>query len=106
MALVECQPLKLLKKAIREGQICASKGCPSSYRQRQPCRPVDQRSIRPPTGGRPPEESLLDGDGELSFRSIRYKRSNSKQVVSDAVNAALLDKRPFCRPYQVSRIAV
>lgn len=79
LKLVERQPLKLLKKAIREGQILRVQGL-SEQLQTAPTLQASGPAFGPTSNGAaaPPslEESLFNGDGELSFHSIRYQRSN------------------------------
>lgn len=77
LKLVERQPLKLLKKAIREGQVLRVQGL-SEQLQAAPTLQASGPMFDPTSNGvaNPLEESLFDGDEELSFHSIRYKRSN------------------------------
>lgn len=77
LKLVERQPLKLLKKAIREGQVLRVQGL-SERLQAAPTLQASGSMFDPTSGGvaNPLEGSLFDGDEELSFHSIRYQRSN------------------------------
>ncbi|WP_414875183.1 hypothetical protein [Pseudomonas sp. IT-196MI5] len=77
LILVERQPLKLLKKAIREGQILRVQGL-SEQLQAAPTLQASGRAFDPTSNGgaNPLEESMFDGDGELSFHLIRYQRTN------------------------------
>jgi len=77
LKLVERQPLKLLKKAIREGQILRVQGL-SEQLQAAPTLQASGPAFDPTSNGviNPLEESLFDGDEELIFQSIRYQRSN------------------------------
>jgi len=77
LKLVERQPLKLLKKAIREGQILRVQGLSEQLQAAPTLQASGSAFDSAPSGvANPLEGSLLDGEGELSFRSIRYKRSN------------------------------
>lgn len=77
LILVERQPLKLLKKAIREGQILRVQGL-SEQLQAAPTLQASGQAFDPTSNGgiNPLEKSLFDGDGELSFHLIRYQRTN------------------------------
>jgi len=77
LILVERQPLKLLKKAIREGQILRVQGL-SEQLQAAPTLQASGPAFDPTSNGgaNPLEESMFDGDGELSFHLIRYQRTN------------------------------
>jgi hypothetical protein len=77
LKLVERQPLKLLKKAIREGQILRVQGL-SEQLQATPTLQASGLAFDLTSNGvaNPLEKSLFDGDGELSFHSICYQRTN------------------------------
>lgn len=77
LILVERQPLKLLKKAIREGQILRIQGL-SEQLQAAPILQASGQAFDPTSNGgiNPLKKSLFDGDGELSFHLIRYQRTN------------------------------
>lgn len=77
LILVERQPLKLLKKAIREGQILRVQGL-SEQLQAAPTLQASGPAFDPTSNGgaNPLKESMFDGDGELSFHLIRYQRTN------------------------------
>jgi len=77
LKLVERQPLKLLKKAIREGQVLRVQGL-SEQLQAAPTLQARGSMFDPTSNAvvNPLEESLFDGDEELSFHSIRYQRNN------------------------------
>ncbi len=77
LILVERQPLKLLKKAIREGQILRVQGL-SEQLQAAPTLQASGSAFDPTSNGgaNPLEESMFDGEGELSFHLIRYQRTN------------------------------
>ncbi|MNT62015.1 hypothetical protein D3C72_1997000 [compost metagenome] len=77
LKLVERQPLKLLKKAIREGQILRVQGL-SEQLQASPTLQASGSAFDTTFNEavNALEESLFDGDGELSFHSIRYQRTN------------------------------
>ncbi|TCV62211.1 hypothetical protein [Pseudomonas fluorescens] len=77
LKLVERQSLKLLKKAIREGQVLRVQGL-SEQLQAAPTLQASGSTFDSTSNGvaNPLEESLFNGDEELSFHSIRYQRSN------------------------------
>lgn len=77
LKLVERQPLRVLKKAIREGQIVRAYGLREQL-QEAPVLLLHASALDPSDAWvpNPLEKSLLDGDGQLLFRSIRYQRDN------------------------------
>lgn len=77
LKLVERQPLKLLKKAIREGQVLRIQGL-SEQLQATPTLQANEPAFDPTYNGvaNPLEESLFDGDEEWSFQTINYQRTN------------------------------
>ncbi|MEE4138713.1 hypothetical protein [Pseudomonas viridiflava] len=77
LKLVERQPMKLLKKAVCEGQILRVQGL-SEQLKAAPTLQASGTAFDPTSAGvvNPLEESLFDGDGKLIFHSIRYQRSN------------------------------
>lgn len=77
LKLVERQPFKLLKKAIREGQILRVQGW-SEHLKAAPTLLAGEPAFDPSFNAvtNPLEEPMFDGDGELSFHTVRYQRSN------------------------------
>jgi hypothetical protein len=77
LKLVERQPLKLLKKAISEGQVLRIQGL-SEQLQATPTLQANEPAFDPTYNGvaNPLEESLFDGDEEWSFQTINYQRTN------------------------------
>lgn len=77
LKLVQRQPLKVLKKAIREGQILRVQGLPEQL-QEAPALLPDASALEPLDvwDSNPLTEPFFDGEGQLLFRSIRYQRDN------------------------------
>ncbi|WP_449432043.1 hypothetical protein [Pseudomonas putida] len=77
LKLVQRQPLKVLKKAICEGQILRVQGLPDQL-QEAPVLQTDTSVCGPEDGwvSNPLTELLFDGEGQLLFRSINYQRDN------------------------------
>lgn len=75
LKLVQRQPLKVLRKAIREGQILRVRGLPEKLQTATILPPGSSALESPGTDDtNPVTEPLLDDEGELLFRSIRYLR--------------------------------
>ncbi|NYH11911.1 hypothetical protein [Pseudomonas moraviensis] len=77
LKLVERQPLRLLKKAIREGQILRVQGL-SEQLEVAPTLKANGTAFDPTSNGpaNPLEKSLFDDGGEVSLHSIHYQRTN------------------------------
>lgn len=75
--LVQRQPLKVLKKAIREGQILRVHGLREEL-QEAPVLPPNTAALKPSEIDEPNPLTgpFLDGEGQLLIRSIRYQRDN------------------------------
>ncbi|WP_406819663.1 hypothetical protein ACJA3S_19475 [Pseudomonas sp. KnCO4] len=75
--LVQRQPLKILKKAIREGQILRVHGLREEL-QEAPAVPPNTEALEPleVDESNPLTEPFFDGEGQLLIRSIRYRRDN------------------------------
>ncbi|MFJ4430570.1 hypothetical protein ACIPZG_06295 [Pseudomonas sp. NPDC089395] len=77
LKLVQRQSLKVLKKAICEGQILRVHGLPEQLKE-APVVPPDVSACESSDGweSNPLTEPFFDGEGQLLFRSIHYKRDN------------------------------
>ncbi|MEC6742978.1 hypothetical protein [Pseudomonas qingdaonensis] len=77
LKLVQRQPLKVLKKAICEGQILRVQGLPEQL-QEAPALLPDASAPEPSDAweSNPLTEPFFDGEAQLLFRSIRYQRDN------------------------------
>ncbi|HDS1756049.1 hypothetical protein [Pseudomonas sp. M5] len=77
LKLVQRQSLKVLKKALCEGQILRVQGLPEQLKE-APVVPPDA-SAREPSDtweSNPLAEPLFDGEGQLLFRATHYQRDN------------------------------
>lgn len=75
--LIQRQPLKVLKKAIREGQVLRVHGLCEEL-QEAPTLPPNTAALDPLEIDEPNplREPYFDGEGQLFIRSIRYQRDN------------------------------
>lgn len=77
LKLVQRQSLKVLKKALCEGQILRVQGLPQQLKE-APAVPPDASACEPSDAWKsnPLTEPLFDGEGQLLFRAIHYQRDN------------------------------
>ncbi|MBS7596901.1 hypothetical protein [Pseudomonas sp. RC2C2] len=77
LKLVQRQPLKVLKKAICEGQILRVQGLPEQLQEAPALQPdASVRESADAWASNPLTEPFFDGEGQLLFRSINYQRDN------------------------------